>query len=528
MKHRVLLVIPNCDLRDYVLNILKDRFQNSQIKIEIDKEETFQDAVDKCGPPNPYRLVISQLHIARRRKAPLVEKEMLGLNLFRKLSAMGVSVPGILLTPFVEERLKAEVQKLSGVHLVLEGNGWEDRIAEFAQNAFTGSATTEPKAQPPGIPGAKNPKKVRLEFYIYPYEGTWQIHFIGYGGVLCNPKPYILRINPSEINSIREKVNLLDENLDREDIEYSEWKERLSEIGKNLVQEIIRNNQETLTYYCRLRGEVGGCEHFNLRFSTSEEAYPLLLEAILVPDSRKKDDFWMLKAPICRHVDMGDPELWPLFEDPESDEFTQGINCLIIESDAHGWIEKFDITLKELKNISTEAKKLEEKFQSLEKAYRIGRIERLSGQDCTKERVKELLTSDEQWHLVHYAGHSLHRGKDGYVFFLKDGKPDPVEIQFFGGWLRQAKTRLIYLSGCQSCKIAFVRELAQNGVPSAIGFRWKIDDEMAAGHANIFYDNLFRERSLEEAFLKTRQKVWETNSGHQIWAAPVLMMQAHR
>lgn len=528
MKHRVLLVIPNCELRDYVLDILEDRFEDSGIELEVDKEETFQDAAGKCGPPNPYRLVISQLHIARRRKAPLVEKEMLGLKLFRELSGRGGAVLGILLTPFVEEGLRAEVQQLSGVNLVLEGDGWEDRIAEFAENAFSGQAAAPTETEPPGASHTKNHKKVRLELFIYPYEGTWQIHFIGYGGVLCNPKPYILRVNPAEINRIREKVNRLDKKLDEKDIEYSDWKEKLSEIGRNLVQEIIRNNQETLATYCRLRGEVGGAEHFSLRFSTSEEAYPLFLEAILVPDSWKKDDFWMLKAPICRHLDLGDPELWPLFEDPESDECTQKINCLIIESDAHGWIKEFDMTLEKLNNISTEAGEIQSKFQRFKKAYRIGRIERLSGRDCTKARVENLLTGGEQWHLVHYAGHSLHRDTGGYVFFLKDGMPDPVDIRFFGGWLRRAKTRLIYLSGCQSCKIAFVRELAQNGVPSAIGFRWKIDDEKAAGHADIFYDNLFKERSLEEAFLKTRQKVWETNEKHQIWAAPVLMMQAHR
>jgi hypothetical protein len=527
MKHKVLLVLPNFELRDYVLDVLEDHFRGSDIKMKIDKEETFQDALDKCASSIPYSLVISQLHIARRRKEPLVEKEMLGLNLFRELSARGGAVPGILLTPFVEERLNTEVQRMRGVRLVPEGEGWEDRIAEVAEYAFNGLAAAGPRSQPPGASGAKSHKKVRLEFSIYPYEGTWHLHFIGYGGVLCNPRPYILRVNPTEINDIRDKVNRLDEKLDQEDIEYSDWKESLSEIGKNLVQEIIRNNQETLATYCRLRGEVGGCENFNLRFSTGEEAYPLLLEAILVPDSRKKDDFWMLKAPICRHVDFGDPELWPLFEDPERDELTQKINCLIIEANAHGWIKEFDISLKELKKISTEARDLKKKFYRFKEAYRIGRIEWLAGQDCTKERVKEVLTCGEQWHLVHYAGHSLHRDK-GYVFFLKDGKPDPVDIRYFSLWLRLAQTRLIYLSGCQSCKISFVRELAQNGVPSAIGFRWKIDDKMAAGHADIFYDNLFKERSLENAFLKTRQKVWETNEDHQIWAAPVLMMQAHR
>ena len=524
MKHRILIVIHNCEMRDFILDILEEQFKDSSAIIEIDKEETYQDAVGKCGDSNPYSLVISQLHIPWHRKAPLVEKDMLGLELFRKLSDKSEVVPGILLTPYMEKNLEAQIKKLPGICLVLEGDRWEERIGEFVGQALDGLATDELKAASFCTKRIKSHKKVRLEVSIYPYEGTWQIHFVGCGGVLCNPKPYILHVNPTEINSIRQKVNRLDEKLDNDDIEYSDWKETLSEIGKHLVQEILRNNLEILQYYCRLRGEVGGCEHFSIRFSTSEEAYPLLLEAILVPDSRAKDDFWMLKAPICRHVDMGDPELWPLFEDPESDDLIQKINCLIIEADVHGWDEKLGVTLDKLEKISEESSQLEDKLNSLRnECY----VERLSGQDCTEEKVHKKLTNGTQWHLVHYVGHSLHRDK-GYVFFLKNGMPDPVSIQFFSRWLRLARTRLIYLSGCQSCKIEFVRELAQNGLPSALGFRWKIDDKEAAEYAGIFYDNLFKERSLEDAFLKTRQKVWETYSEHKIWAAPVLMMQAHR
>ena len=86
MKHRILIVIPNCEMRDFILDILEEQFKDSSAIMEIDKEETYQDAVDKCGDSNPYSLVISQLHIPRHRKAPLVEKDMLGLELFRKLS----------------------------------------------------------------------------------------------------------------------------------------------------------------------------------------------------------------------------------------------------------------------------------------------------------------------------------------------------------------------------------------------------------------------------------------------------------
>ena len=68
-------------------------------------------------------------------------------------------------------------------------------------------------------------------------------------------------------------------------------------------------------------------------------------------------------------------------------------------------------------------------------------------------------------------------------------------------------------------------ELARQKIPAIIGFRWDIIDDQAAEHARIFYKYLFKEKSLEYAFLKTRTDMYNRDDKHRIWAAPILIMQ---
>jgi CHAT domain-containing protein len=188
------------------------------------------------------------------------------------------------------------------------------------------------------------------------------------------------------------------------------------------------------------------------------------------------------------------------------------INCLVIKADVHGWEKESGIELEKSANISKEADQLTARLKELERNHVIGECRSIpeNGTECTREEVEETLKCGKQWHLVHYAGHSHSTAEDnGYVFFSRSDRPDPVDIRLFAQWLRQAKTRFVYLSSCQSSKLRFVHELAQKAVPAVIGYRWDIDDDKAAEHADIFYDHLFREQSLEYAFLKTRQQASE-------------------
>jgi hypothetical protein len=525
MKHKLLMIIPNTDMRDLILDVLDDHFKAMGIDMVIDKEETFQDAIQRCRQSEPYSLIISHLHIAKHRKAPLVEDEMLGLLLFRELSVTATA--GILLTPIIDNRLLGQIRELPRTSLVCESDGWKEQICEIAEQILSGKAAGAPQPPLSSAGSVKKHKKVRIDIYIDLHKDTWQIVFNGDGGMICDPKPRLLRVDLDKIHKIGMKESWVDESKAK----YPMWVEILKDIGEELVRQILENNPEALKYYTELCDEVGGCEYFSLRFITSEEAYPLPLEAILVPEYRQVNDFWMLKAPVTRRVDVGGVKLWPLFENPESEGNAVQINCLIIEADVHGYVQigDQDFELEKLYNVAEEANQLEKRLLDHRTEYRIGCIKRIPDKmtACTKENVEAWLTNGEQWHLVHYAGHSFHQDK-GFVFFPDNGTAGAVDIQDFSQWLRMAKTRLIYLSSCQSSKVKFAHEMARRGVPAAIGFRWNIDDRKAAEHADRFYDNLFKERSLENAFLRTRQQVQRIDPKHIIWAAPVLMMQAHR
>lgn len=523
MNLKVLIVIPKKEVRDFVIDILESLCNDEDIHLQIDKEESFQDALDRCRHGAPYRLIVSHLHIFERRKAPLVETQRLGLTLFQTLNREGSHIPGILLTPDVDDEQLALAISFPNFSPVPMGGHWAEHIGIIAARSF--AKPSETKDQAAARVDRQPQKKVQVDFFIYPNSDTWAMVFRGEGNIICDPTPRLLKVNLAKINQTRIKDCMIDKYRGN----YPDWKIFLNDIGEVLLREILLKNPEVLDYYTRLSGEVGGCENFRIRFITGEETYPLNLEAILVPSYQDNEDFWMLKAPVCRRLNVGDLRMYPLFENPNQKEMLQEINCLVIKADVHGWEKKSKIELNQLENISVEARQLGERLSELEANHTIGTFMSIpkGNTECTREAVEATLKSGKEWHLVHYAGHSHYTADDkGYVFFSKEGRPDPVDIQDFAQWLRQAKTRFVYLSSCESSKLKFVHELAKKWVPAVIGYRWDIDDDKAAEQANIFYDHLFREQSLEYAFLKTRQQVSQECPEHIIWAAPVLVMQA--
>jgi hypothetical protein len=515
MNLKALMVIPIKEVRDFVIDILETYCKANNVDLEIDKEESLQEALERCRRGSLYHLIVSHIHIFERRNTLLIEAQKCGLTLFKTLAEEKINIPGILLTPEVDEDQLALPNSFPHISLIRIGAQWAKQIEVVAARAFEIHAEA----------GAHPQKKVQIDFSIYPNSDTWTMVFRG-EGTICNPAPMLLKVNLAKIKQTSKK----DDMIDRYRKNYPDWKDFLNDIGEVLVREILDKNPEVLEYYAKLSGEVGGCENFRIRFITDDETYPLNLEAILVPCGEKSDDFWMLKAPVVRRLNVGDAQQYPLFENPRQKELPSKINCLIIKADVHGLVKESQAELKQLLNISKEVEALTtflEEMKKKEIIYDYDVVPKDDTEECTKEAVEAVLKNGTQWHLVHYAGHSHYSADEkGDVFFSKDARPDPVDIQYFAQWLRQAKTQFVYLSSCESSKLRFVRELVKKAVPAVIGYRWDIDDDKAAKHAAIFYAHLFKEKSLEYAFLKTRQQVSQDCPEHIIWAAPVLVMQA--
>jgi CheY-like chemotaxis protein len=527
MDNRILVVIHDREMRNYVCELLDEYFEEQRTSnFVVDTAKNVKEA-RKRTDGTAYRAIVIHLHLAKDRKSALVEEDMLGLDFLRRFKENGNQTPSIFLTPVGTNELLSKINVLTFTSpLIIGEEDWEDKIIEEVQRAIkTRMASGSPINETPQLP-KKATGKVNLDIFVDDQKKNWMMVANGVGDIICDNTPHVVSFNID-----LKRVKVADEAIYKLREDHPHWEQGLQEIGKDLVEEIMKNDPETMRFYETLKGQAGGSENFKICFSMDENNFALPVEAILEPDFQELDDFWMLKAPICRRVMKVKPQeyRWPLFEDERQGAEHQPINCLIIEADVDGYNEKIDDELKHLVNVKTEANVLKELLLKNQAAFNIDQIKRLPDKDdpCTSAKVEEILTSGQRWDLVHYAGHSYHND-NGYVFFPDTPTFQEVEIEKFALWLRDAKTRLIYLSSCESSKVKFVHKLAKTGVPSVLGFRWDIDDQKAAEHAEIFYEQLFAERSLEYAFLKTRQKVHENNPEHIIWAAPVLVMQARR
>ncbi|MFC1516257.1 CHAT domain-containing protein [Thermodesulfobacteriota bacterium] len=256
--------------------------------------------------------------------------------------------------------------------------------------------------------------------------------------------------------------------------------------------------------------------------------HPLILESLI---EEEEDTFRMLKSPIYRRLSIPGRTNTLLFGPKNT---VPDINCLIIESNLPEgtYVEKIDKEFEWLENVPVESDWIERYLNGLKEELNIGEVERINENETPngitfKEYVLSMLEKNE-WHLVHYAGHSFYdkNNHQAYVFFPKKSEIEAISIKMFSKWLRDARTSFIYLSSCRSSEENFVFELAKNQIPVIIGFRWDIEDLSAAEHAKKFYQNLFeRTRSLEYAFLETRKEMYERNPENKVWAAPILILQ---
>jgi hypothetical protein len=505
MPSKILLAVADVNQSDLIEKELTDAFASSGDSLDID---TFKNKTEALVALKikPYDLIITHLHIAEDSGSTLVENEQLGLQLLRQAKEQHRHVSGILISPFINKDLREATKLLQRCWIALDGI---DEVMELTIQALKPAET-------------EKIKKVNLDFFVDLDRDKWEMISRGVG-ILCDEDPRVLSVDTKKIRRLL-KANKRIEKLKKD---WPDWEEEWQLVGEILLDQIFVNNPDVHTYFSELKGQVGGNENFSIRFNVGKEINPLILEALMEPGYEKDDEYWMLKAPICRRIKVSEIKCLPLFEDEDSRSGKHRINCLILEANVSGYIEKIDKDLERLDNVPIETQSLKKALESNQEAFKIGEIEHVPQAECSEERVKELLNGDVRWDLVHYAGHSLYDdSKDsGYVFFPNQDETKAVSIGRFSMWLRKAQTRFIYMSSCRSSNEDFVYTLTKSGIPATVGYRWDIDDDRAADHSRFFYKNLFEERSLENAFLRTRQDLREEFKEHIIWAAPVLVMQ---
>jgi hypothetical protein len=154
-------------------------------------------------------------------------------------------------------------------------------------------------------------------------------------------------------------------------------------------------------------------------------------------------------------------------------------------------------------------------------------------------RVRDALTQGSRpnngvsrFDVVHFAGHAIFSDGDGprnrgYLVFGDEPETHMVPVSEFAGWLRDAGVQLVYLSCCRSSASRAAFEIAEAGIPLAIGFTWDLDSKLAVKVADEFYGALINnDLKVCKAFQNAR-RVLSVKHGEDdpIWASPVLVAQ---
>jgi len=300
-----------------------------------------------------------------------------------------------------------------------------------------------------------------------------------------------------------------------------------------LFKQIFESNFKFAKIFYTDLEKIGDRKNASIRFVVARDMYPIFLEAI--KEAGENEHYWMLTTPIYRQVtEMTDR--YALYQDAETRE--SPLNCIIIQADVESKVTmpKFGIELKHLDNVKDEVEWLRGHLEKLKKdqPHSVGEVrivDRPGAPGTFAETVREALQGGK-WHIVHYAGHSYfdRATKAGHVFFPggPGGKVEDRRAEEFANWLATCNARFVFLSSCHSSEEDFVFELANAHVPAVMGFRWDIPDQLAKEYTECFYTQLFEKRSLEYAFLEARTQMHAKERETQIWASPMLVIQAKR
>jgi hypothetical protein len=520
---RILLALADYDLaatvHDELLNVLADEVLVHSVGDEKSAIEYLQGQRE-----SPYSLVAVHLGLPEDRKSPRNDKDQRGLALVESLRRIDPSVNIILVSPIEDASVYTRLTQLGPPppHFVLDGKlDTITTLVSVARDLLT---------------GVHNRARTRVRVVINLAQDSRNSSYtLEVGGLRWDSGQ--LNINDEEL------LDIVEESRENPEIlAYPRWEMAMRRIGGRLSRAIFQNNWKFNQQFSYLLGQHGNAE---VCFDVPRDYYPALWEALTDPTAptdklwnqgkRPEREFWMFRDPIYRRLFSGNGgRRFPLFQG------VQGVpNCLIIESDVNGVVGDLNdesgsrLTLRSLKNVPLEAEWLRTQLPLLSPPNSLGQIKVLNGSEARKtgvslkELVKKTLEGGTEWDLVHYAGHCHYDAaqQKGFLFFPGERLIEALDIREFGTWLRHA--RFVYLSGCDSSGDDFVFELASNSVPAALGFRWKIEDQLAQEFTKSFYTSLFaKTRSLEYAFFEARKESRKQFKDKRIWAAPILVMQS--
>lgn len=508
---RIHVVTGDKDIESMIRGELMDALAPKEIDfaLDVDEQQARRRISSRYDSAHP-EIVVVQSEIPRHWKSPRIEHELRGVAVASELKAHYPELPVVILAHARTPEIEAIAYEHRSVEILIESLGWEEKLAIIIKKHLAGNAQ-------------KEYKYLKATFTLDTSNDChgWELEgrSFGYRG-----SQGVLRIN----SQVWEDLTALSVAAG-ESKTYAVWHKLLQQTGKALGQEII-NNIEFTSAFAHAVGIAGGFTKTKICFSVDRKSHPIALEALLserLPKPIFPEGFWMLEAPIYRRIKSPPLDLEP-FAQPRA---VDRPNCLIIQCD----LAQATTGLPPLKYAMEECSWLYKYLLERKEIDCLGEIEMLADSPSRSRSFKELLFAklkERDWHMIHYAGHSIYRDECGFLIipgaFPQDA-PEEVSMVDIGVLLR--KTRFLYLSSCESSSDSFFFELARNHVGSVLGFRWKVDDILGFEFAKKFYAAFFEReprRRLEHAFLEARKQIKPQNEDKKIWAAPMMIVQSEQ
>lgn len=503
MSRRVLIVFGwhEGDVRGHLQQQLE---AGGDEKVEVDTATTVRAAADKFirQRRQPYHLVVCGLSLAPGPKAAVNDRG--GLLLLEAMRGLRPGTRRMLVVPALAEDVEKRCAVLPIPVLIQQlGADLVDRVRAALSAKQAAAARPERAAAP-------------LNVFIHARQGShWKYELRN--GAAAKPRTGTLRVNEQFSNVLAELSDGVHNAGER-------WNRPFKTLGESLIQHFCgRENPKFGRDIRSALKKVERVENTRVSFFVEEEHYNIALEAMLTPNIPVP---WMVRAPLFRSV--------PTEAQRAPGLFSLGRNstrALIVCADASGFVNTLvdqDGNVKpygELKMVQKECLRLARMFSAMRR--RGLPVEAVPFPPPGRERFDppELLRIlEEPWDIVHIAGHSVHLQDQKRGVLLVGGRDRAVELDIAKVAPFLARTGLLYLSSCESGNAPFAVAAAEAGVPAVVGYRWPVNDGLAAIQAQLFYRSLFKHRSVEVAFLRTRRAMHRRYQGKLIWASSMLLM----
>jgi len=317
----------------------------------------------------------------------------------------------------------------------------------------------------------------------------------------------------------------------------NEWIDAARDYGDEMALELVRENHELWECLKVAIAKAGGVERSRVRFVVkSEEVHNAFFESILEPEEGRQQEFWALKAPICRRFKV----------DPLEDLFDESVNVLLLGAQLGIGKKKFPLPLADddgnpIKisvddaddDIHAECSGIYEALDRERSTIELAELwpPREDRQPLSWTKVKSLL-QERNWDIVHYSGHSFVHEASGEGYLLWPGSTHPVAVSVpeFCKALADSQTKLVFLNSCESAGRSFLRWFEHRGIPAVIGYRCRVGSAAASNYAMTFYRELLRRgamkpNSIEDAFFQARRNSYTTHPQDRTWLAATLTLQ---